>query len=483
MSSDLNPRRHLLLNAAKLFYLGLLGLSFGVTTAVVVSQGHGPLTLRQFLSMRIKLENFVLFALIVLAWHVVLSACGFYESTRLAPMRALLAETAKATTAATLVVAVAAWPFKVAMATPLFLIQFWLLSSVIVILARVGVRYALGKIRIHGRNLRQVLILGTNTRAIEFARRIESDPELGFRVLGFADDDWAGQQSFIEARQSLCCNLTGLADYFRQNVVDEVVVYLPFRTYYEHSCQVAALCEQHGILMRIAPDIFNLKIARPYTDEFDGSPHIIVQSGVGNGWPVLLKRFLDVILSVCLLVLLAPLFLVVAAGIKLTSTGPAFYRQERVGLNKRRFWMYKFRSMVANAERLLPELELMNEVAGPVFKMKNDPRMTPIGRFLRRASIDELPQLFNVLRGDMSLVGPRPLPVRDFQGFSEDWQRRRFSIRPGLTCLWQVHGRSTTSFEKWMQLDLQYIDEWSLLLDLKILLLTIPAVLRGVGAT
>jgi lipopolysaccharide/colanic/teichoic acid biosynthesis glycosyltransferase len=166
----------------------------------------------------------------------------------------------------------------------------------------------------------------------------------------------------------------------------------------------------------------------------------------------------------------------------LTSEGPALFRQERVGLNKRRFLIYKFRTMVANADKMLPDLEMFNEVSGPVFKIKNDPRVTPIGRFLRRTSIDELPQLFNVLKGDMSMVGPRPLPIRDYEGFNEDWQRRRLSVRPGITCLWQVNGRSSIGFEKWMRLDLQYMDEWSLWLDLKILARTVPAVWKGSGA-
>jgi lipopolysaccharide/colanic/teichoic acid biosynthesis glycosyltransferase len=156
--------------------------------------------------------------------------------------------------------------------------------------------------------------------------------------------------------------------------------------------------------------------------------------------------------------------------------------QERVGLNKRRFRIYKFRTMVPNAEKLMAKLEDRNEVSGPVFKIKNDPRITPIGRVLRRTSIDELPQLFNVLKGDRSLVGPRPLPVRDYEGFNEDWQRRRFSVKPGITCLWQVSGRSGISFDQWMLLDMQYMDEWSLWLDFKILAKTVPAVLKGSGA-
>jgi lipopolysaccharide/colanic/teichoic acid biosynthesis glycosyltransferase len=159
-----------------------------------------------------------------------------------------------------------------------------------------------------------------------------------------------------------------------------------------------------------------------------------------------------------------------------------FFAQERVGLNKRRFRLYKFRTMIPDAERKLAELECFNELSGPVFKIKNDPRITPIGKFLRKTSIDELPQLYNVLIGDMSLVGPRALPVRDYNGFDQDWHRRRFSVRPGITCLWQVNGRNNVPFDKWMELDLEYIDNWSLWLDLKILLKTIPAVVSGYGA-
>jgi len=194
------------------------------------------------------------------------------------------------------------------------------------------------------------------------------------------------------------------------------------------------------------------------------------------------KRVLDFTVSLILIILLAPIFVVAAILIKLTSPGPVLFLQKRLGLNKRGFLVCKFRTMVPDAEKKMKEIEHLNEVSGPVFKIKRDPRITAIGGFLRRTSIDELPQLFNVLKGDMSLVGPRPLPVRDYEGFSEDWQRRRFSVRPGITCLWQVGGRSSIPFEKWMQLDLQYIDEWSLWLDLQILLRTIPAVLRGSGA-
>ena len=168
--------------------------------------------------------------------------------------------------------------------------------------------------------------------------------------------------------------------------------------------------------------------------------------------------------------------------VKLTSPGPVFFRQIRVGLNKRQFSIYKFRTMVANAEQLQDQLLSLNEMTGRCSRSRKDPRVTPLGRVLRKTSIDELPQLFNVLKGDMSLVGPRAMSLRDYQLFDQDWQRRRFSVKPGITCLWQIHGRNSIPFEKWMELDMQYIDKWSLWLDLKILARTVPAVLRGTGA-
>ena len=475
-------KRRFLLGALKLFNLGLMVLSFGLTTALLFPEESGGVTFPAFLSMRVKLANFAIFVAMLLVWHAILSFCGLYQSKRLATQISLIVDGVKATTLATLFLLIAMMSFRIKMITPHFLILFWIFSSGLVVGGRVIIRFFLQRIRLLGHNLRYLLILGTNPRAIEFARRIESRPELGYRVLGFVDDEWPGLPSFTAAQYSICCNFDGLSEYLRRNIVDEVAIYLPVRSFYEHTSQVVALCEQHGIALRFASDMFNLKFAQSRADELDGNAHITAYSGSLDVWPSLVKRGLDVAVSFVLVIVLAPLLAAVALLVKLTSKGPVLFRQERVGLNKRRFQIYKFRTMVPNADKMLPDLEMMNEVAGPVFKIKNDPRMTRIGRLLRRASIDELPQLFNVLKGDMSLVGPRPLPVRDYEGFNEDWQRRRFSIRPGITCLWQVNGRSSVSFEKWMQLDLQYIDQWSLWLDLKILVLTVPAVLKGSGA-
>jgi exopolysaccharide biosynthesis polyprenyl glycosylphosphotransferase len=324
--------------------------------------------------------------------------------------------------------------------------------------------------------------VGTNERAIEFVRQIAGHPEWGYHVVGFVDDDWAGIQAFESTGQTRCCTFAGLADFLRVNVIDEAAIYLPLRSYYEHAAELVALCEQHGIIIRFDSQVFKLRTLNYRVQDLEENSRILAAAGPEDAIPAMIKRTLDCMISGALLVFLSPLFLVVAVLVKLTSPGPIFFRQVRVGLNKRQFSIYKFRTMVANAEQLQDQLLSMNEMTGPVFKIKKDPRVTALGRILRNTSIDELPQLFNVLMGDMSLVGPRAMSLRDYQLFDKDWQRRRFSVKPGITCLWQIHGRNSIPFEKWMELDMQYIDTWSLWLDLKILARTVPAVLRGTGA-
>lgn len=456
-------------------------LAFGVTTALKVRHHGGGPTLPEFLSMRVKLVNFLAFAAILLVWHAIFTMWGQYQSQRLASARVLLTDALIATTIASIFLGALVFAFHISMITLPFLLVFWFCSSVLVSGARLLIRSFLKTMRVRGHNLRFILILGTNRRAIEFARRLEQTPELGYRLLGFVDEQWH-EPAILKIKYPLCCDFEGLAEFLRRNVVDEVANYLPLRSFYEHSAKVAALCELHGVFMRFDPRLFDLKIARPRAEEFDGSSHITAHFSPLDSWPLFLKRMLDVTISLALLMVLAPVLAAVGLLVKLTSEGPVFFKQERLGLNKRRFFIYKFRSMVPNAEKLMAGLQALNEAQGPVFKIKNDPRITPIGRFLRRTSLDELPQLFNVLCGDMSLVGPRPLPVRDYEGFNQDWQRRRFSVRPGITCLWQVNGRSKITFEHWMKLDLQYLDEWSIWLDVKILAQTIPAVMKGTGA-
>jgi exopolysaccharide biosynthesis polyprenyl glycosylphosphotransferase len=267
-----------------------------------------------------------------------------------------------------------------------------------------------------------------------------------------------------------------------QHPVDEVLVLLSPKSYRSLVEKIVSRCEEEGVLVRVRAEMFELRTAKAYADELEGLPVLTIRSGPQDDWGLAIKRFVDFLGSLALLFILAPLLALVAALVKLDSPGPVFFSQERVGLNKRRFNMLKFRTMVDGAEKRQAELEELNEAEGPVFKIKSDPRLTRIGKYLRRYSIDELPQLINVLKGDMSLVGPRPLPVRDVERIDIASQKRRFSIKPGITCLWQVNGRSDIGFEEWVRLDLQYIDQWSLGLDMLILLKTIPAVFRGPGA-
>ncbi len=475
-------RRQVLLNSLKVYDLLLMLLSFALAT-LAVSHQAGNFTLAEFLSMRVKISNLVIFAGLVLVWHLIFLVLGMYASRRLAGRWEETKDILKGSMLGTIAVMLGAALFHIRMINTLFVITFLVTNILALLISRIVLRVTLKRIRLHGRNLRDILIVGTSARAVQFAKKIENSPELGYRIIGFVDDEWAGATEFQDAQYERVCDFAGLRGFLRENVVDEVAMALPMRSLHAHASEVAALCEEHGILLRFTSNLFDLKLAKSRAHEFEGDSIIShYTGGMMEGGALVIKRMFDFLVSLILVVVLAPVLLVTAILIKLTSPGPVFFLQNRLGLNKRRFKIYKFRTMVPDAEKQMKQIEHLNEVSGPVFKIKNDPRITPVGKFLRKTSIDELPQLFNVLVGDMSLVGPRPLPVRDYEGFSEDWQRRRFSVRPGITCTWQIGGRSSISFEKWMELDLQYIDKWSLWLDFEILLRTIPAVLRGSGA-
>jgi exopolysaccharide biosynthesis polyprenyl glycosylphosphotransferase len=473
--------RRVLMACLKLSDLVLLMISYGLAT-VLAARSSSASSVTDFFSMRIKLSNCVIFAGILLSWHIIFLVYRLYESKRLSTRQEELIADWKATTAATVCLFVFATLATIRMVNLSFLIVFWGVSSMLMVSSRQLLRLFLGNVRRNGRNLRYILILGTNGRALKFAQEIGEKPELGYKSLGFVDDSWPGLEEFGRSGNSIICNRERLPEFLRQNVVDEVAMFLPLRSFYEDAARITALCQQHGIIVRYDADIFGLRATRRLEEDIDGKHVQATSAGTRDGLSVVFKRLFDVCSSIALLIILSPVLCVAALLIKLSSNGPILFSQERVGLNKRRFRIYKFRTMIPGAEKMMAQLETLNEVSGPVFKIKNDPRITPIGVWLRKTSIDELPQLFNVLKGDMSLVGPRPLPLRDYQGFGEDWQRRRFCVRPGITCLWQVQGRSSIGFEQWMKLDMQYLDEWSLWLDLKILAQTIPAVFKGSGA-
>jgi exopolysaccharide biosynthesis polyprenyl glycosylphosphotransferase len=299
-------------------------------------------------------------------------------------------------------------------------------------------------------------------------------------VLGFAR--FSSEQAPEALKGKVLGTARELESVLRNVPVGEVYLAATSIAHAEEMQGAIKVCERFGVPFAMPPYLFRLERARPLTTHAIGDGYIHYQSVSSKPTQMALKRGFDILSSAFALWLLIPLLLVVTLLVKLTSRGPLLFRQVRVGLHGRPFRMLKFRTMVENAEALKAELAAHNEMDGPVFKMKRDPRITPVGRFLRKFSIDELPQLLNVLRGDMSIVGPRP-PVPNEVAKYEPWQRRRLSVRPGLTCIWQVSGRNEISFEQWMYMDLQYIDNWSFLKDVSLILKTFPVVLTGRGAS
>jgi exopolysaccharide biosynthesis polyprenyl glycosylphosphotransferase len=310
--------------------------------------------------------------------------------------------------------------------------------------------------------------------------RMVNHPTSAYNVLGFVDTNSEIHSPIV--RQRLLGSLEQLEPFLMRTVVDEVLIALPIKSHYAEIQRTIEECERAGVQSRYSPDVFPSRLARAHLESPDGQPAVAMKV-VSDDYRLVAKRAIDIVVSTLGLVMLSPLLAGLAIAVKLSSPGPVLFGQERFGWRKRRFTMYKFRTMATDAETLQESLESRNEAAGPVFKIKDDPRVTPFGRFLRRSSLDELPQLWNVLRGEMSLVGPRPLPTRDVHRFTQAALMRRFSVLPGLTCLWQIGGRSEVSFDRWVELDLEYIDRWSLSLDFMILMLTVPAVLRARGAS
>jgi exopolysaccharide biosynthesis polyprenyl glycosylphosphotransferase len=473
-------RRQILLRMFIFYDVAVLG--FSLCVAMLSPFARARFSLVQLLTMRVSVHSVLLIAALLYGWHWIFNFIGLYQSRRLSSQSDEMQDVLKASTLATALLALVDATLRLTSITPESIGMFWLISTSILVFSRLGMRALLRAVRERGRNLRSILVVGTNNRALAFARGIQSRPELGYRLGGFVDEQWIARDPLDGMQPAIVSDLDGFQSYLRTHVVDEVVIALPVKSFYSHASRIVALCKEQGIVVRVLSDLFNHRGA-VRAGEFESNPVVTLNASRVYGWPAVLKRAIDIYVSASVLILLAPVFVLVAALIKLGSDGPALFAQQRVGLNKRRFRMYKFRTMVVNAEALQAELETRNEMSGPVFKIKDDPRITRVGRFLRKTSIDELPQLFNVLKGDMSLVGPRPLPVRDYEGFDQDWQRRRFSVRPGVTCLWQISGRSSIRFEEWMDLDMRYIDHWSLWLDVKILARTIPAVMKGSGAS
>ena len=401
---------------------------------------------------------FWLLAIILPTWALLLPLLAVYSEPTLPPL-VQIGRLSRAIGFAWLVVAVLISFVNPDASNRIILLLMLVINYILLVSYRVVLR----KVTKHGAlDVRHVAVVGNINSAHEFARTIKRHDVWGLKLIGVFNRD--------QVRELL-----------EDGGVDELIIVVDRESLNEYT-DTFLLCEELGVTARVVLNFFPHSIARMELHEFDGLPLLSFSTTPTNEAVMFVRRILDIILASGMLLIFGPLLMLpTAILIKLTSPGPVLFRQKRCGLNGRVFTMYKFRSMVDHAEQLRVELEAFNEMDGPVFKSSRDPRITLIGKIIRRRSIDELPQLFNVLQGHMSLVGPRP-PLPQEVARYQRWQRRRLSMKPGMTCLWQISGRNEVSFEDWMKLDLTYIDNWSLLLDLKILLKTVPVVLLGRGA-
>jgi len=472
---------HILLS---LKILDICVMIFSLALSVSIEEVAADQYILSIMHVKLKVINIILLLFFITAWHLIFLSMRLYEARRLERGRGEWQDIGKGVLIGSMVLLVATVVSQREHVSKETVLLFAMLAWFLTWLGRTLMRVIMGGLRRYNRNLHNLLLVGSNDRAHAFAARVMAKPHLGYRIVGYIDDPANGQKY---TKLTLPLQPLGVLKDFDAVIdreqIDEVVIALPIRSCYEQIKRVIEACELQGIQVHLLSEFFQLKIARARPGEFEGLPILTLATGPAVAWQASLKRAFDLVAATGLVLLFAPILVLAALAIKIDSPdGPVFFVQTRVGHNRRRFKMLKLRTMVPNAEHLQAQLEALNEAQGPVFKIKDDPRVTPLGRFLRKTSLDELPQLLNVIKGDMSLVGPRPLPLRDVERFEDAWLKRRFSVKPGITCLWQISGRSNTGFSQWIEQDLEYIDHWSFGLDLKILMQTIPAVLRGTGA-
>lgn len=430
---------------------------------------------------------YIVLLLIVIAWYISFKWMGMYMSYRQQAFWQFFVVILKSCFMGMVLVGIAMYLMHIQGVSRLLMGIFFMLNICLLTLSKYIIFKTLEKIRTDGFNTRNILIVGSEDRACQVIEAVEKYKATGYRVLGCFELEEKDLGKPVYGNHKVIGLIRDLETYLRNNIVDELIFAMPLKMI-KKGDRYMVLAESMGIKVRIIPDwelhylMYRPDIATIQFEEFLGVYNMALQSTPQNEGKLLIKNAFDVSSAAFLILVLSPFFIAIGLAIKIFSKGPVLYKQERLGMNGRRFQVYKFRTMVKNADELLKELAEMNEADGPVFKIKNDPRIIPyVGSFLRKTSLDELPQLFNVIKGEMSLVGPRPPIPKEVDEYSV-WHRRRLSMKPGITCLWQIAPRrNDLSFEDWMKLDLKYIDTWSLFNDFKILVLTARAVLTGAG--
>ena len=466
-------RRQLLMTLLGVADLVLVLVSFTVASSVT----RGGFAFDGLLEQSLSLREILLLACYLLYWHVALASSGLYGSYRLATATRELRDVAVAGALAAAPLAPLAAMLGYPRVGTAFVAFFWALAVASLALGRRVLRGIGTLVRRAGRNLREVVIVGEGTSALDAARDLAGRAGLGYRIAAVINVSADGDTPETRARAALR-HLEAVLD---RQPIDEIFLAFPLDRAQPIMAKMIWLCEEQGVLVRVLADLRVAAGTWAAADTLLGRPVVTIGNGPADMVLLAVKRGIDLAGACIGLVVLAPALAAIAAAIKLDSPGAVIFAQDRIGLNRRRFSAYKFRTMVADAERLQAQLETRNEAQGPVFKIHDDPRVTRLGRWLRATSLDELPQLINVLKGEMSLVGPRPLPVRDVERIDVRWHKRRFSVKPGITCLWQIRSRAP-QFDEWIRSDMEYIDNWSLALDLKILAKTLPAVLSRQNA-
>ncbi len=457
---------------------GLCVLALALASAVVGNIARIPAgSVEQFLEMRVTLLNVMFAALFVLGWISLLGALGLYQQEQQSVFHVVKRA---AQGCFTMAVVLGLYLFIARTAGPMRRIAaiFFVTSLTFETVRLISGRFI--RWWFASRDPRVVVIVGSGRKAGIAWRQIRTRHHSTVNLLGFVDDREVSEMAPDVADRYLG-TMDQLPDILLRNVVDEVLIALPTKSCYDSIERAIAIAEQVGIEVVYMQDLYVTTRRQRALQEPDMFTELVPPQDHHLA-TLTIKRLFDVIGAAAGLLLLSPIFLATAIAIRSSSEGPIFFSQERYGYRRRKFRMFKFRSMVANASELMAELEDQNEAVGPIFKIRRDPRITRVGQILRTTSIDELPQLWNVLIGDMSLVGPRPMTVRDVSLFSEATLMRRFSVKPGITGLWQVSGRSDASFDQWIKFDFSYIDDWSLGLDFRILARTVTTVLRRSGA-
>ncbi len=438
-----------------------------------------------FRGLSVAPNYYIVLLMIIIIWYPTFSLFDLYTSYRRQSFGRIFWNMVKAVSAGMLVLAFCMYMFKIKDVSRIMMGTFFLLDIGLLALSKGLVYRILVHYRQKGFNFRNILIIGSRQMARDVIDAIGDRLGAGYKVLGCLEVDDGEIGKKVKNGIRVIGTTDHLGKILWNEVVDELIFAMPLKEI-ENADKYIAVAEEIGVSVRIVPDwqIRKLKrrgeIATIQFEDFLGIPTMAFTTTPHKPAELLIKTAFDYVAAAIGFTLFLPFFLVISLSIKLTSKGPVFFKQERCGLNGRRFQLYKFRTMIEDAEALKETLNAQNEMTGPVFKITDDPRITSVGRILRKLSLDEFPQIINVLKGEMSLVGPRP-PIPSEMEKYEPWQRRRLSMKPGITCIWQVSGRNEMDFAKWMKRDLEYIDNWSLWLDVKLVLKTIPTILMATG--